>query len=46
MGMVNAMPQSSEAAVNTTIESNQQPFAPMRRASIPAAGSMMAFETR
>jgi hypothetical protein len=46
MGMVNAMPQSSEAAVNTTIESINSRLRPMRRAIHPAAGSMMAFETR
>ena len=46
MGMVNATPHSSEATVKMTIESSSSRLRPMRRAIHPAAGSMMALETR
>ena len=46
MGMVNATPQSSEAAVKMRMEMISSRLRPMRRAIHPAAGSMMALETR
>ena len=46
IGMLNAMPQSSEAAVKIRMERIRRRLRPMRRAIHPAAGSMMALETR
>jgi hypothetical protein len=46
MGMDIAMPHSSEAAVKMRMEVSSRRLRPMRRAIHPAAGSMMAFETR
>ncbi len=46
MGMLMAMPQSMDAAVNDRMESISRRLRPMRRAIQPEAGSMMAFETR
>ena len=46
MGMLTAMPHSSEATVKMRMEMSSSRVRPMRRAIQPAAGSMMAVATR
>ena len=46
MGMFNDIPQSIDATVNNRMEIISSRLRPMRRASQPEAGSIMAFETR
>ena len=46
IGILMAIPHSREAPVNTRIEIINRRLRPMRRVIHPAAGSMMALETR
>ena len=46
IGMLTAMPHSSDAPANTRMEIINRRLRPIRRVIHPAAGSMMALETR